>query len=125
MSETINWNLAVNVGNGPQLNGADTLTVDGYDKLKVVVPTGGNESVNAGPGNWTSVSLLMISPSKADAQLNYQAAGSATTVPLDGTHLLIGKGAVSLLGTGAAQLKFTNNTAADVSIDIIVGRSAS
>lgn len=123
MTEKLNWNLSVAVDGGPQLSSADAIHADGYDKLVIKVPATGSEPVTVGPGNWTSVSLLMIKPSKADSKLTYQT--GTVTAALDGTHLLVGAGAVSLLGNGPAQLKFINATAVDVSIDIIVARSAS
>jgi len=56
-----------------------------------------------------------------DAKLTYKV--GANDVPLDGPHVLIGAGAVGLLG-GATSLSFTNKTGADAVIDILVGRDA-
>lgn len=123
MSETINWNASINVNNGPQLSNAGALAVDGYEKLAITIAKGKSATVTVGPGKWTGVSLLMIDPSIVDAKLTYKS--GAITASLDGTHLLVGAGAVSLLGNGDAALAFNNGTAVDVSIAIVVGRSAS
>jgi hypothetical protein len=123
MPETLNWNLSVNVTGGPQLSGAAALIVDAYDKLDVKVPADGQpHTVKMGPGNWTTVSLVLIVPSQPDDKLTYKLNGQDTR--LDGTHLLVGLGAVSLLGAGNAQLDFTNGTGADVTLDILVGRAS-
>jgi hypothetical protein len=124
MSETLNWNLAVNVAGGPQLSSAATLAVDAYDKLEITLAKDAKaQTVKLGPGDWKSVSLVLMKPSQADAKLTYTV--GSTETPLDGTHMLIGAGAVSLLGTGAAQLNFTNGTGNPVTLEILVGRTSS
>jgi hypothetical protein len=123
MSETSNWNLSVNVVDGPQLSSADSLVSEGYDKLNIVVTTMTSASVTVGPGNWTGVSLLMIQPTPGDPKLTYQS--GTVTAALDATHLLVGAGAVSLLGNGPAKLTFNNQSANTVTLNILVGRSAS
>ena len=50
--------------------------------------------------------------------------GSGTTVTLDGAHVLIGSGAVSLLGNTQNQFVFSNAGSGDVTVDILVGRDA-
>jgi hypothetical protein len=124
MPETLNWNLSVNVTGGPQLSGAAALEVEGYDKLDVVLPADGkSHTVKIGPGTWDSVSLVLISASQPGEQLSYKVGKVDTRI--NGTHLLVGTGAVSLLGSGDAKLDFTNGSGADVTLEILVGRKAS
>lgn len=128
MSETLNWNVTASVIGGPTLSDASKVDVDGYDKLAVVVPkaaaaTPGTAAVTVGPGNWTGVSLLFITSSKADPAITVTA--GTVTAKLDGPIALTGSGAVSLLGSGAAKLSFSNASDSDITIDILVGRSAS
>ncbi|TCV94650.1 hypothetical protein EC912_103135 [Luteibacter rhizovicinus] len=145
MSETLNWNVTATVIGGPTLSDANTVVVDGYDKLAVLVPKAaapppppggggggggapavpapGTANVTVGPGNWTGVTLLFIKPSKADAAVTFTA--GTVTAKLDGPIALTGSGAVSLLGSGAAKLSFSNTSENDITVDILVGRSAS
>ncbi|KXU84626.1 hypothetical protein CR51_41495 [Caballeronia megalochromosomata] len=124
MPEALNWNISVNVTGGPQLSSAAALEVDAYDKLEVKLASdNAPHTVKMGPGTWADVSLVLIMPSQFGDALTYKA--GAVTAKLDGTHLLLGAGAVALLGAGNAQLDFTNNTGADVTLEILVGRKAS
>ncbi|CAH1087703.1 hypothetical protein [Candidatus Nitrotoga sp. 1052] len=119
MAEKINWNFVVQALNGPSVSGSDTMEVEAYDKIKVTITAGATQQVNLVPSG--TVSLLVINPAVPDADLSYKV--GAKVVALDSPHVLIGAGAVSLLG-GAANLSFTNNTAADATIEILLGRDA-
>jgi hypothetical protein len=119
MSEKIGWNYVAQALNGPSLSSAGSLEVDAYDKLEVTVAHGATQAVNLVPAG--TVSLLVINPITPDKQLVYKV--GANDVLLDGPHVLIGTGAVGLLG-GATSLSFTNNTGADAVIEILVGRDA-
>lgn len=56
------------------------------------------------------------------AEKTYEVNG--TTVPLDGPHVLIGAGAVALLGESIGMLKFSNGTSEDATVSILAGRDA-
>ena len=64
---------------------------------------------------------MVINPRVPHEDLSYDLSGSP--IALDGPHVLIGAGAVSLLG-GATSLTFTNNTGADAVIEILIGRDS-
>jgi hypothetical protein len=119
MAEKINWNFVAQVLNGPSVSGAGTLDIEAYDKIAVTIAAGATQQVNLTPSG--TVSLIIINPTVPDVDLSYKVGANA--VVLDGPLVLIGTGAVSLLG-GAADLSFTNNTAADATIDILLGRDA-
>lgn len=119
MAEKISWNYVAQALNGPSLSGQGELEVDAYDKIEVTITAGATQQVNLVPSG--TVSLLVINPAVPDIDLSYDVGGNA--VALDGPHVLIGTGAVSLLG-GAANLSFTNNTGADATIEILLGRDA-
>lgn len=119
MAEKIDWNFVVQALNGPSVSGAGTLEIEAYDKIAVTIAAGATQQVNLAPSG--TVSLLIINPAVPDVDLSYDVGGNA--VALDGPHMLIGTGAVSLLG-GAANLSFTNDTAADATIEILLGRDA-
>jgi len=119
MAEKMNWNYVAQALNGPSVSGAGSMEVDAYDKFDITVADGATQAVNLVPGD--SLSLLIINPRTPSADLTYAVGGN--DVPLDGPHVLIGAGAVSLLG-GATSLSFTNNTGTDAVIEILIGRDA-
>lgn len=121
MSQTLNWSFKVQVAGGPTITLADALSVEAYDKIEVTVPGNGTATVNIQPAD--GAKFLLISASDY-ASLTYVVDAGPNTVTLDGPHLLIGEGAVSLLGTTQNQIVFTNADPADVAISTFVGRKA-
>ena len=120
MSETIKWNFVTQVLKGPSVSAAAAIDeIDAYDKFEIALADTGSQVVNLTPGGTTS--LLVINPRPPHADLSYELDGNP--VALDGPHVLIGTGAVSLLG-GATSLTFTNNTGADAVIEILIGRDS-
>lgn len=120
MSETIKWNFVTQVLKGPSVSAASAIDeIDAYDKFEIALADTGTQVVNLTPGGATS--LLVINPRPPHADLSYELDGNP--VALDGPHVLIGTGAVSLLG-GATSLTFTNNTGADAVIEILIGRDS-
>jgi len=120
MSEKIDWNVTARVAGGPMVAASGSTKADAYDKIEVTIPTGATQAVDIAPGNWTSVLFLALNPAQPSDKLSYKANGSDIVV--DGPHFLVGAGAVALLGTGAVNLSFTNGSASDAQIDILVGR---
>lgn len=120
MSETINWNFVIKVLQGPSVSASGSIDdVDAYDKFGINLADSVTQAVNLVPSG--NISLLVINPKTPDKDLSYDLSG--TPVALDGPHVLIGSGAVSLL-SGATSLTFTNNTGADAVIEILVGRDS-
>lgn len=120
MAEKISWNYVAQALNGPSLSGQGEVVVDAYDKIAVTIPAGVTQEIDLVPNG--TVSLLVINPAVPDIDLSYDVGGNA--VALDGPHVLIGTGAVSLLLAARRNLSFTNNTAADATIEILLGRDA-
>lgn len=124
----IKWNLGVKVTGGPSLARADSVAVDAYDKLEVTVPGGeANLEVQVVPAD-ANVQFLMVTttplgddPVDATYRVNDVAGDEhALDSPL---LLLIGGGAVGLLGGAPRLLFITNNSAAQaVAVEILVGR---
>lgn len=119
MAEKMNWNYVIQVLNGPSVSGAGSLEVDAYDKFEITVAASASQTVNLVPGD--ALSLLVINPKTPSLDLTYAVNGN--DVALDGPQVLLGTGAVSLLG-GATSLSFTNNTVVDAVIEILIGRDA-
>ncbi len=121
MPESINWTLNVQVVGGPQVSASDAITVGAYDKIEAVVPSNGGTTVNVQPGD--GAQFLLITASSYE-HLTYQVDVSVTPITLDGPHLLIGAGAVSLLGATQNQFTFSNSDGGDITVSVLVGRDA-
>lgn len=120
MAETIKWNFVTKVLNGPSVSAAGSIdAVDAYDKFDINLADTASQAVNLTPGGDTF--LLVINPRTPHVDLSYELGGNL--VALDGPQVLIGTGAVGLLG-GATSLTFTNNTGADAVIEILIGRDS-
>jgi hypothetical protein len=120
MSETIKWNFVTKVLKGPSVSAAASIDeVDAYDKFDISLADTDTQAVNLTPGG--TAYLLVINPRDPHEDLSYELDGNP--VALDGPHVLIGTGAVGLLG-GATSLTFTNNTGADAVIEILIGRES-
>jgi hypothetical protein len=103
MSEKINWTLNVQVVGGPKISASQTLIVDAYDKIDVVIPGGdsttpGTATVEVQPGGSGQVQFLLITSSLYDANLTYSVDGGSA-IQLDAPQLLMGNGAIGLLGS--------------------------
>ena len=120
MAEELLWSVMVKAVDGPQVAVSGTMPVEAYDKIGVTVAAGATQQIDLSPGGAAEVTALVISPDPPDALLTYDVSGS--DVPLDAPHVLLG-GAVALVGDPTS-LTFTNGTAADADITILVGRDA-
>ena len=124
MSESISYSVAARVNAGPVLTASGAIEAEAYDKIEVTIPANTTTAltVNVAPVKWSSVMFLAVKPKQADKQLTYDVGG--TDIAVDGPHVLVGAGAVALLGTGNAALKFKNAAGTDATVDILVGRKA-
>ena len=122
MPEKLNWSYATQVVGGPTLAGSGELDVEAYLKLTVTVPAGETVDVEVLPGDGGAVQLLIINPTVPSEELTYKV--GADDVALDGPHILIGAGAVSLLAAAIGTLQFSNGGDQDAEISILAGRDA-
>ena len=123
MSEKISWSFKVQVTGGPSVVASDTLEVDAYDKIEAVIPAAGSATINVQPGDGAQF-LLITATAYEDLTYEVDPSDDTTVVTLDAAHVLIGEGAVSLLGATQNQFVFSNASAADVTVSILVGRDA-
>ncbi len=127
MAEKITYSISAQVSNGPKISESKLISVEGYDKTQVsVVDTAADFEVNIQPAGAGLARFLCITSSAYDSTITYKvnSAASPDEIPLDGPHLLVGAGAVSLLDSEPTKLFFSNGSGADVTIDILVGRDA-
>ncbi len=127
MPEKINWSLNVQIEGGPKAIKNDSLAVEAYDKIRVLVVAGAIDKEIALQPVVGQVKFLIITSDKYDETLAYKVNDSATPVReanLDGPQMFIGKGAVSLLHPEPERFFFTNGLTEDAEIEIIIGRDA-
>lgn len=124
MPETINWSFSVAAVDGPRIHGSDALDVDAYDKASVVLAAGATDvDVQIQPSSTAGrVRVLVIGSSAYDPGITFSADAGTSVFALDGPVVLIGSGAVELLGAAPQTLRLGNTTAEDVTVDILVGR---
>jgi hypothetical protein len=123
MAVTIRWSYTVSADGGPTVTLGDHFDADGYEKLSVSVAAGANQDVTLAPGTWAEISSLIVSADDMSGALTVEPDGAAV-VPLDRPIVLLGAGAVALLGVGDATLTLDNIGTADVLVDIFVVRDA-
>lgn len=122
MPEKLSWTFAARVLGGPTLTRNGDVEVEAYVKVRVTIKKNSSQDVEIFPGAGGSAQLVVISPADPSNKLTYEVGGNK--VPLDGPHILIGSGAVGMLGAKVGTLKFENKAAADAEIEIIAGRDA-
>lgn len=121
----INWVLNVQVIGGPKVSASETITVDAYDKIEVIIPAGEDKKVEVQPGGSGQVQFLLISSNQYGDALTYKVnEDTADEIKLNALQLLIGDGAVGLLGAAPEKLLFSNGMDSETSIQILVGRKA-
>jgi len=137
----IDWNLIVAVENGPRMSlSKPALEVTGYDYVRAPLrgtatgTTPAEIAVDVQPtstatGSAAKVIFIAIGCSKYGpvSYATTAAGGSPTPVKhkLDGPHVFVGEGAVGFLGTAVpSKLYFENTAAEEITVEIIVGRSA-
>jgi|KBSMisStandDraft_5_1062788.scaffolds.fasta_scaffold133702_2 hypothetical protein len=125
----LTWQFQAAVEGGPSVTiNQPNLPISGYDVVTVTVP-GSTSSFpvlvqpSSGSGD---VILMVITADKYDTPLSFTVDAIATSHVLDGPHVLLGGGAVSLLNSAASPQKliFKNTGTNDIEIQILAGRKA-
>jgi hypothetical protein len=126
MPEKISVLLNVQVVGGPKISEAKTLDVQAYDKIDVTIADGAaDEDVEIQPGGAGQVQFLLIRSDQYGDKLTYKVnSAGASPVILDAQHVLIGAGAVGLLGAAPTKLLFSNALGKVATVHILVGRKA-
>jgi len=127
VSIDISWAFNAAVAGGPQISLANTppIKVDAYDLVTATLAASKkNIVVNIQPsGTAGDVVLLALSSDAYDKTVTYDPGGGAQK--LDGPVLLVGPGAVGLLGaTPPKSMSFDNGLAKPVTVQVLVGRKA-
>ena len=125
MAETIKYSLSFQVAGGLSLPISSEMAVDAYEKIQVAVPAGATDmTINLQPDGAHLAAFLLIKSSAYGDSLTYKVNTSTTSIVLNGPHIFIGNGAVSILNSSPTKLLFSNALTGDVTIDILLGRDA-
>jgi hypothetical protein len=126
----INVSSAIGVAGGPNFAVAAQLAVDAYEVINVTVPKGQKNlaQVNLQPGAAGQVQLFYLASDLAPSLVKY-AVGATGNVPnaaniaLDQPLLLLGTGAIGLLGAAPQVLVLDGSaTTQDEHLTVLVGR---
>src|SRR5262245_60064310 len=125
MAEKIIWTLNVQVAGGPKVSTSQTVEVEAYEKIDTVIPQKGPKgnpvSVQRAPQD-SMVSFLLITSDQYNDNLSYKYNGQE--IKLNAPQLFIGDSATTLFNKMSGKIEITNNLDKDISINILVGRTA-
>lgn len=123
MSKKISFAFRVQVAGGPAVGGTGAFEVEAIDELQVLLPaTDPDTTVTAQVQPGDGAQMIVIT-STIYEDISYTVDGGDSH-ELDGPHVLLGEGAVSLLGDTQNTFAFTNAGSADATVNILVGRNA-
>src|SRR5215475_4707371 len=117
----ISWQFQASVPGGPSLTiNQPNIQVSGYDVAAVTIPASTNNfAIPVQPSQGSGdVILMIISSDKYDPGISYTVDSVGVNHVLDGPHMLVGSGAVSLLNNSAPpqKLTFNNTLTSDISV---------
>lgn len=128
MPESLILTTAILVPNGPKISINQTLTLDAYDKVDIVIAAGAaGKVVELLPSTASGrVLFLMVVSTWYGEKLSYKVnTPTGTSFTLDQPHLLMGKGALAMLDIAAPEeLLFDNTDTKDATVQILIGRDA-
>jgi len=132
MSTTMKTTIKVEIeGTGTQA-AIHSIDVQAFDKIEINVPpesggTPGSAVVDVQPGGVGRVKLLLITASQystTSKKLSYSVTGGTSDILLDAPQLLVGDGALNLLGSTQNVFTFSNEFSTAIDVLILTGRNA-
>lgn len=121
MPELISWMVSIRARSGPQIMRNGDLPVDAYEKISVTLEHDDEAEVTVAPGKWAGVTGLFVDASTFDEKLTLKLK-DGKTIKLDGPLILIGAGAVSVLGDQDAVITLKNATDDTLTVSLLVAR---
>jgi hypothetical protein len=126
MTHQVQWTTNLQISGGPAFSLPGSIAVDAYDDISVTVKKGQKSAQVDLPGAAGQVQLVLITSDYVDPKLTYTVKGATTPIALDATQLLVGAGAVALLGSPPLSITIDNTKGAqDASLQILIGRNTS
>ena len=133
MSVSIIHSVNIQISGKTTFTNSSPVTSDAYDEIHLSVAaddsgTPGSLTVDVQPGPGNRIRFLLIQSSVYDPALTYtvlnQAGDDPDPVQMDAIQVFTGAGMLELLGADPHQLQFSNATAEEAEIVILVGRTA-
>lgn len=124
MGVKINLMQNVQVVGGPKVTGAGVVEADAYDNVEVTVASGPPVTVEVQPATAAGRVKFLLVRSDNYANLTYKITDPPGFGPfdLDVQLLLVGEGAIKLVGGAPKTFEFTNTGTADANVQILVAR---
>lgn len=130
MPKLVSWSLNVEISGGPKESIPKTLNLDAYDVIQVTIAKHATDAVEVPvQPNDDGVQLLLVQSSLYDDKLTYSVNAAESVVSkrhkLDQPLMLVGEGAVKLLGATPKRFFIYNQNDQDkeAAISILVGRN--
>lgn len=121
MPEKIAWSMSARVDGGPQISINEILEVEAYEKVDVILPGLKKTTIEVQQSEGLT-RFIMIAASKYEA-LSFLVDGGEP-IALDHPIMLVGAGAVNLLGKKQNVLEFDNKNPDNVSVMMLVAGKA-
>ena len=121
----ISWSMTAQVPGGPKLSLSKTFEVGAYDAIEAVLSDNTPKTLDVQPSTSSDqIKFLIISSNLYNESITYTVSDTdgVSDKKLDAPQVLLGEGAVSLLGAVPKQIEFTNGSGQEVRISILVGR---
>ncbi len=104
------------------LSAVHALDVEAVGSSGFTVPAGESVAVDVQPGTSARLRLVFITADTYADTLTYSVAGGPTDAVLDGPALFMGGGVIELLGPTPNTFTFSNTSADNVDVTVLVGR---
>ena len=121
----LRYQLTVTLPDGPRRAVTDVLTVEAYDVFAVTLDpapaAGATQTLQLLSAAAAAAATFVMITASVYQDVTYDVAASGTARPLDGPHLLIGAGAVSLL-PAPTTITLVNASAEPRAVEILIGR---
>lgn len=144
MAEQLTVLVQATITGGPSSSASHSIQLTAYDRVSVTVPGADKPDpslpmtapANAGmpehevevqpAADAERVAVLAITSDRYSPDIVYSVDGGSSDIALDNAHLLVGSGAITLLGAAPQVLTFRNGMGAgqDANITILAGRQA-
>jgi hypothetical protein len=121
MPEKIAWSMSARVDGGPQISINEILEVEAYEKVNVILPGQKKTTIEVQQSEGLA-RLILIAPDKYE-KLHFSVDGGSP-IALDHPIMLVGEGAVNLLGKKQNVLEFNNENPDNVSVMMLVAGKA-
>jgi hypothetical protein len=126
MPTSIAWKFSLDIPSGPSLALSSAVSVDAYDRIAVTIADAAADvQVDIQPGATGRVKFVMVRSDVYGDNLKYKVHAAANPAhSLTDTLILVGTGALDLLGAQLDALFISNTLGHAANIEIIVGRQA-